>query len=148
VVEYLCAEAGFAPRVAHELDDFPAAQAFVAAGIAVVPTHGLILATLLSGATARPLVERPAGSRTIEALAPAGARTPAVDDLLDHLADAARGYIETVSWRVDAASSLNALRRWVGTELDGRGYQQGAEHGFSPAQQVPRAGLSETRLGS
>jgi DNA-binding transcriptional LysR family regulator len=92
VVEYLCAEAGFAPRVAYELDDFSAAQAFVAAGIAVVPMHGLILATLPSGATARPLVERPAGSRTIEALAPAAARTPAVDELLDRLADAARGY--------------------------------------------------------
>jgi DNA-binding transcriptional LysR family regulator len=92
VVEHLCAEAGFAPRVAYELDDFPAAQAFVAAGIAVVPMHGLILATLPSGATARPLAERPAGSRTIEALAPAAARTPAVDELLDRLADAARGY--------------------------------------------------------
>jgi DNA-binding transcriptional LysR family regulator len=92
VVEYLCAEAGFAPLVAYELDDFPAAQAFVAAGIAVVPMHGLILATLPSGATARPLVERPAGSRTIEALAPVAARTPAVDDLLDRLADAAGGY--------------------------------------------------------
>jgi hypothetical protein len=68
------------------------AQAFVAAGIAVVPMHGLILATLPFGATARPLVERQAGSRTIEGLAPAAARTPAVDDLLDHLADAARGY--------------------------------------------------------
>lgn len=92
VMEHLCAEAGFAPRVAYELDDFPAAQAFIAAGIAVAPMHGLILATLPSGATARPLVERPAGSRTIEALAPAAARTQAADDLLDHLADAARGY--------------------------------------------------------
>jgi DNA-binding transcriptional LysR family regulator len=92
VVEHLCAQAGFVPRVAYELDDLPAAQAFVAAGIAVVPMHGLILATLPPGATARPLAERPAGSRTIEALAPAAARTPVVDDLLDRLADAARGY--------------------------------------------------------
>ncbi len=71
LVEHLCAQAGFEPRVAYELDDLPAAQAFVAAGIAVVPMHGLILATLPPGATARPLAERPAGSRTIEALAPA-----------------------------------------------------------------------------
>ena len=70
MVEHLCAEAGFAPRVAYELDDLPAVQAFVATGIAVVPMHGLILATLPPGATARPLAERPAGSRTIEALAP------------------------------------------------------------------------------
>jgi DNA-binding transcriptional LysR family regulator len=92
VVEHLCAEAGFTPRVAYELDDLPAVQAFVAAGIAVVPMHGLILATLPAGATARPLAERPAGSRSIEALAPAAARTPVVDDLLERLADAARGY--------------------------------------------------------
>ena len=92
LVEHLCAQAGFEPRVAYELDDLPAAQAFVAAGIAVVPMHGLILATLPPGATARPLAERPAGSRTIEALAPAAGRTRVVADLLDRLADAARGY--------------------------------------------------------
>ena len=92
VLEHLCAQAGFSPRVAYELDDLPAAQAFVAAGIAVVPMHGLILATLPPGVTARPLAERPAGSRTIEAVAPAAARTPVVDDLLDRLADAARAY--------------------------------------------------------
>ncbi len=92
VVEHLCAQAGFAPRVAYELDDLPAAQAFVAAGIAVVPMHGLILATLPPGATARPLAEQPAGSRTIEALAPVAARAPAVDELLDRLASAGRAY--------------------------------------------------------
>src|SRR5688572_21891662 len=37
--EHLCARAGFAPRVAYELDDLPAAQAFVATGIALVPMH-------------------------------------------------------------------------------------------------------------
>jgi DNA-binding transcriptional LysR family regulator len=93
VVEHLCAQAGFSPRVAYELDDLPAAQAFVAAGIAVVPMHGLVLATLPPGATARPLAERPDGSRTIEALAPVGGRTPIVDDLLDRLTATARAYL-------------------------------------------------------
>lgn len=92
VVEHLCSQAGFAPRVAYELDDLPAAQAFVAAGIAIVPMHGLTLATLPPGATARPLTERPAGSRTIEALAPADERTPVVGDLLERLAASARAY--------------------------------------------------------
>jgi DNA-binding transcriptional LysR family regulator len=92
VVEHLCSQAGFAPRVAYELDDLPAAQAFVAAGIAIVPMHGLTLATLPPGATARPLTERPAGSRTIEALAPTEERTPIVDDLLERLAASARAY--------------------------------------------------------
>jgi DNA-binding transcriptional LysR family regulator len=92
VVEQLCAEAGFEPRVAYELDDLPAAQAFVAAGIAAVPMHGLTLTTLPSGATTLPLTERPAGSRTIEALASAATRTPAVDDLLERLAASAHAY--------------------------------------------------------
>ena len=95
VVEHLCAEAGFTPRVAYELDDLPAAQAFVAAGIAVVAMHGLTLATVPLGATVRPLAERPAGSRTIEALAPTAARTPMVEDLLESLTDAARTYMVT-----------------------------------------------------
>ena len=90
VVEHLCAQAGFAPRLAYELDDLPAAQAFVAAGIGVVPMHGLTLGTVPPGATVRPLAERPAGSRTVEALAPVAARSPVVDDLLERLADAAR----------------------------------------------------------
>jgi DNA-binding transcriptional LysR family regulator len=92
VVEHLCAQAGFAPRVAYELDDLPAVQAFVAAGIAVVPMHGLTLATVPPGAATRPLAERPAGSRTVEALAPAAARTPVADDLLERLTRAARAY--------------------------------------------------------
>ena len=92
LVELLCAEAGFVPRVAYELDDLPAVQAFVAAGVAVVPMHGLTLATMPTGALARPLSERPAGSRTIEALAAPTATTPAVDDLLERLRDAAAAY--------------------------------------------------------
>ncbi|HWI08157.1 MAG TPA: LysR family transcriptional regulator [Solirubrobacteraceae bacterium] len=92
LVEHLCAQAGFAPRVIYELDDLPAAQAFVAAGIAIVPMHGLTLATLPPGATTRPLVERPAGSRTVEVLTPAAARTAIADDLLDRLAHAASAY--------------------------------------------------------
>ena len=89
VVEHLCAQAGFEPRVAYELDDLPAAQAFAAAGIAVVLMHGLVLATLPAGATARPLAERPAGSRSVEAIAPAAARTAAVGDFLQRLTVAA-----------------------------------------------------------
>ena len=46
VMEHLCAQAGFSPQAAYELDDPPSAQAFVAAGIAVVPMHGLMLAGL------------------------------------------------------------------------------------------------------
>jgi hypothetical protein len=57
--------------------------------------HGLSLATVPPGATVRPRAERPAGSRTIEALATTAARTPMVDDLLERLTDAARAYVVT-----------------------------------------------------
>src|SRR5215210_4462628 len=83
VVDHLCAQAGFAPRVAYELDDLPAAQAFVAAGIAVVPMHGLALATVPRGAIARPLAERPSGSRTVEALAPPAPRAAIAGELVE-----------------------------------------------------------------
>jgi DNA-binding transcriptional LysR family regulator len=92
VVEHLCAQAGFAPRIAYELDDLPAAQAFVSAGIAIVPMHGLTLTTVPPGATVRPLAERPAGSRTVEALAPRTTRSPIADDLFERLQGAARTY--------------------------------------------------------
>jgi DNA-binding transcriptional LysR family regulator len=106
LVEQLCAEAGFAPRVAFELDDLSAAQAFVAAGIALVPMHGLTLTTVPPGATTRPLAERPAGSRTIETLAPAATRTPLVEALVALLAESASAY---------------TARRRGDTETPGRG---------------------------
>jgi DNA-binding transcriptional LysR family regulator len=102
VVEHLCAQAGFAPCVAYELNDLPAVQAFVAAGIAVVPMHGLTLTTVPPGAAVRPLAERPAGSRTVEALVPARARTPIVDDLGERLTAAAAAYM--VARRPDGSS--------------------------------------------
>ena len=92
VMEHLCAQAGFEPRVACEVDDLPAAQAFVAAGIAVGAMHGLTLSTLPPGVIARPLAERPAGTRRVEALALADSVSPAASELLDRLAGAARAY--------------------------------------------------------
>ena len=92
VMEHLCAQAGFEPRVACEVDDLPAAQAFVAAGIVVGAMHGLTLSTLPPGVIARPLAERPAGTRRVEALAPAGTVSVAASELLDRLAGAAHAY--------------------------------------------------------
>lgn len=99
LIERLCAEAGFAPSVAYELDDLAAAQAFVAVGIALVPMHGLTLTTVPLGATTRPLAGRPAGSRTIEALTPAATRTPLVDALLERLVESARAYAARTAQR-------------------------------------------------
>jgi DNA-binding transcriptional LysR family regulator len=92
VVEHLCAEAGFAPRAAYELDDLPAAQAFVAAGISVGLMHGLTLGTAPAGVRVIPLAEGSRGARSIEALSPAGMRTELVKSFLADLEAAARAY--------------------------------------------------------
>jgi DNA-binding transcriptional LysR family regulator len=94
LIEQMCAEAGFSPQIAYELEDLPAAQAFVAAGIGLVPMHGLTLATLPRGATARPLGGHAAGSRSIEIVAPP-APAAVVEDLIERLAGAARSYSVT-----------------------------------------------------
>ena len=67
----------------------------MAAGIAIVPMHGLTLTTVPPGAAVRPLAERPAGSRTIEAVAPPAPRSSIADDLLERLHGAARAYAQT-----------------------------------------------------
>jgi DNA-binding transcriptional LysR family regulator len=90
LVEHLCAEAGFAPRIAYEVDDLVAAQSFAAAGIAAVLMHGLTLAAPVPGVAIRRLVETPAGSRTVEAVLPPGPRPAPVEDLLGHLTRTAR----------------------------------------------------------
>ena len=92
-------------------------QAFVAAGIAIVPMHGLTLATLPSGVVARPLAERPAGSRTVEALVPGDTPSAAVEDLLERLARAAHAYPRQLA---DAAV--------IGQRDDSGGAQLGRGH--------------------
>jgi DNA-binding transcriptional LysR family regulator len=90
LVEHLCAEAGFRPRIAYEVDDLVAAQAFAAAGIAVVLMHGLTIATSTQGIAIRPLADGAAGSRTVEAIVPSGPRPTPVAELMRHLARSAR----------------------------------------------------------
>ena len=46
----MCAEAGVSPRIAYELEDRSAAQAFVAAGISMVVPHPLRLTSSKSPA--------------------------------------------------------------------------------------------------
>lgn len=90
IVEHLCAEAGFTPRVAYEVDDLGAAQAFAAAGIAVVLMHDLTIAASTPGIAVRPLADAAAGSRTVEAVVPSGPRPTPVAELVRHLARSAR----------------------------------------------------------
>jgi hypothetical protein len=45
------------------------------------------------GATVRPLADRPAASRTVEAVVPRSGRSAIADDLLERLGAAARAYV-------------------------------------------------------
>jgi DNA-binding transcriptional LysR family regulator len=89
LLEQLCAQAGFTPRVAYEVDDLPAAQAFAAAGIAIVVMHRLTLHAPRPGIVVRPLAGSP-GTRTVEAVLPSAHHAPAAEALLGHLTTAAR----------------------------------------------------------
>jgi DNA-binding transcriptional LysR family regulator len=92
LVEHLCAEHGFAPHVAYEVDDHAGAQAFAAAGVAVVLMHRMIVATPRPGVVVRPLANLAAGCRIIEAATPAEGCSPAARALLGYLSQAAREY--------------------------------------------------------
>jgi DNA-binding transcriptional LysR family regulator len=90
LVEHLCAQAGFTPRVAYEVDDLVGAQAFAAAGIAVVLMHQLTVHTPLPGVAIRPLADSSTALRTIEAILPSHSPSPAAEALLVHLHRAAK----------------------------------------------------------
>ena len=92
LVEHLCAEHGFVPHVAYEVDDHTAAQAFAAAGIAIVLMHRMIVSTPRPGVVVRPLADPSPGCRIVEAVTPAEGRSTAVQALLGYLAEAAREY--------------------------------------------------------
>lgn len=92
LVEHLCAERGFVPRVAYEVDDHRAAQAFAAAGIAVVLMHQMVAATPRPDVVVRPVADAAAGCRIVEAVVPAEGCSEAARALLGYLTEAAREY--------------------------------------------------------
>jgi DNA-binding transcriptional LysR family regulator len=85
LVEELVAETGAELRVAYEVDDLQAAQAFAAAGLGAVLMHGLALRAGPEGVTVRPLATG-RGARRVEAIRVAGRRVPAARPLWDALA--------------------------------------------------------------
>jgi len=85
LLEQLCAEAGFSPRAAYEVNDLVAYQAFVAAGISVAVMHELTIVHGIPGTTVRPLVAGDAGSREVYAVLDERKPHPAGNSLLTHL---------------------------------------------------------------
>jgi DNA-binding transcriptional LysR family regulator len=88
LLERLCAEAGFEPNVAHEVDDVTVARAFVAAGLGVALLPELALPPPHQDVAVRPVREiRP--FRSIYATWRRDRRVPAVAHMVRYLADAA-----------------------------------------------------------
>jgi molybdate transport repressor ModE-like protein len=85
---HACAGAGFAPRIAHETDDYVTVQALVAAGLGVALLPGLALRALRRDDVAVLALAVPA-PRHVVAVVPAPPRPPATDALLDALRAAA-----------------------------------------------------------
>ena len=85
-LDALCAEAGFAPRIALETDDLQAVQAFVAAGLGVALAHDLTMPLRRHNVAVRPL-SGPRLTRQVAAVAMPGRRTPPAAALLKILTD-------------------------------------------------------------
>jgi DNA-binding transcriptional LysR family regulator len=84
LVETLLAQHGVEPRVAYELDDLRAAQAFAAAGLGVALMHGLTLGSAPPTVAIRPLTPA-VGARRVEVVRVRGRRVPAARALWEAL---------------------------------------------------------------
>ena len=84
-LEGLCADVGFAPRIAFETDDLQAVQTFVAAGLGIALMHDLTMPTRRHSIAVRPLTG-PRLTRPVHAVTAAGRRSPPAAVMLDILA--------------------------------------------------------------
>jgi DNA-binding transcriptional LysR family regulator len=89
MLDGLAADSGFAPRVAHELDDLAATQAFVAAGLGVALMNRLTLPAERGDLAVRPLADIRI-TRRIWAATVKGRRWPASDRLAEALSRSAK----------------------------------------------------------
>jgi DNA-binding transcriptional LysR family regulator len=86
LVERLLAEHGAKLRIAYEIDDLNAAQAFAAAGLGAALMHGLTLGSAPPAVAIRPLTTA-SGARRVEVVRAAGRRVPAARALWQALAE-------------------------------------------------------------
>jgi DNA-binding transcriptional LysR family regulator len=88
LLERLCADAGFEPNVAHEVNDVTVARAFVAAGLGVAVLPELALPPPHHDVAVRPVADNQP-FRSIHATWLRDRRVPALAHMLGYLADAA-----------------------------------------------------------
>ena len=81
-----CRDAGFEPDIGFESDDHGVWQGLVAAGVGVALAPELALETLYPGVEARPVALSPL-KRRIFAVNRAGGRSPAIDAMLEVIAE-------------------------------------------------------------
>jgi DNA-binding transcriptional LysR family regulator len=84
MLDRLCADAGFAPRIGFETHNLQAVQALVAAGLGVALMHDLTMPTRRHDLAVRPL-RGPRLTRSVSAVTVAGRRSPAATAMLDVL---------------------------------------------------------------
>ena len=89
MLDRLCADAGFAPDVAHAVNDVTVARAFVAAGLGVAVLPELALAPPHEDVAVRP-IRAVQPFRSVYATWLRGRRIPAVSHMVRYLGDAAR----------------------------------------------------------
>jgi DNA-binding transcriptional LysR family regulator len=88
MLERLCADTGFEPNVAHEVNDITVARALVAAGLGVAVLPELALPPPHHDVAVRPVRDiRP--FRSLHATWLRGRHVPSVDEMVRHLAEAA-----------------------------------------------------------
>jgi DNA-binding transcriptional LysR family regulator len=94
IIEGVCREAGYEPRVAFEADETMAAQALVAAGVGVAILPHLALTTVHPGVVVRTLRDAPV-RRVLAARLQGAYRSPASEAMLQLLEDVAQDFRET-----------------------------------------------------
>jgi len=92
LLERAAREAGFAPAVAFNTDDYPTAVALIDAGVGVALLPAIALRALPAGVRALTLGSPELTRHVLAAVPPAQERSPAADAMLEMLAQAASGY--------------------------------------------------------
>jgi DNA-binding transcriptional LysR family regulator len=94
VVLAACRNAGFEPEVGFETDDYNVMQGFIAAGLGATLLPDLALPTLRSDLVVRP-TDPPAPKRRVwAATRPAGARSPATEEMVAILVEVGEAFAE------------------------------------------------------
>jgi DNA-binding transcriptional LysR family regulator len=87
-----CHEAGFEPRIAFQNDDYPAILGFVAAGVGVALIPDMVARGARDDVVVRALEPSPP-PRPIDAVLPAGYRSPAATAMLDVLQEVSEEWV-------------------------------------------------------